>query len=145
MKDKRVPRGPASLLCVSLLLSSLPAQAHVHTRAQNTSLQTQANEIGAGIIGVAAALGIGLGVGIYFALHPTIKGCVSSDPNGLSLKNEKDQVTYALTGATTTLKAGEVVKVRGRKKSASGTSASATFRVDGVKKTYGACSVTPAP
>lgn len=138
MKDLHVPRGPVYLLCASMLLSAAPARA-------TDSLKTQGHEIVAGIVGVGVAAGVGLGVGIYFALHPTIKGCVSTDPDGLQIRDEKDQTMYGLTGATTALKPGEVVKVRGRKKSAKGKSPATIFRVDSVKKTYGACSATPAP
>lgn len=137
MKDRRVLRGPVYWLCAFLLLSSVPAPAD--------TLKTDAHELEAGIVGVAAAIGVGIGVGVYFALHPTIKGCVSTGPNGLEIRNEKDQAVYQLSGNTSTLKPGEVVSVRGRKRSAKEGSSTSAFRVDKVKKTWGACAVSANP
>jgi hypothetical protein len=138
MKDQRVLRGPVYVLWACLFLMSVPARA-------GTSLKTQGEEIVTGIVAVAAALGVGIGVGVYFALHPTIKGCVASIPGGLEITNEKDHTNYLLTGATSGLQAGEVVSVRGRKKSAKGGSSMGTFHVNKVKKTLGACAVPSNP
>jgi len=138
MREHHVLRGSVYLLCASVLLGSAPAPAE-------TSLKTQGNEIVAGIIGIAAAVGVGIGVGVYFALHPTIKGCVSSDQDGLEITNEKDHAIYQLTGAVSGLKPGNVVSVRGRKKPAKGGSSTGAFRVDKVKRTWSACAAPSNP
>ena len=137
MKEHHVLRGSVYLLCVSVLFGSAPAPAQ-------TSLKTQGHEIVAGIVGVAAAVGVGIGVGVYFALHPTIKGCVS-DKDGLEIANEKDHAIYRLTGSISDLKPGNVVSVRGRKKSAMGGSPMGAFRVDKVKRTWGTCAAPSNP
>lgn len=128
-----------ALVCVLCGCLSTPVCARADT------LKTDAREIVAGIFGVAAAIGVGVGVGVYFALHPTLKGCVSKGPNGLEITNDKDQAVYELMGDTTALTAGEIVSVRGRKKSAKGGSSTRLFRVDKVKKTWGACAASATP
>lgn len=141
MKDQRVPRGPVYLLCASVLLSSLPVRAHAPARPAD-SLQTTGHEIVGGIVAVSVAVGVGATIGIYYALHRPIKGCVTSGSNGLQITSEGSNQTYQLTGTTTAIKPGQVVSLKGRKKSAKG--APPTFDVDKVGKTYGSCAASPA-
>jgi hypothetical protein len=50
-----------------------------------------------------------------------ITGCVASDQNELSLTNEKDKKTYGLSGNSATLRLGQQVALKGkRKKESSG-------------------------
>ena len=72
-----------------------------------------------------------------------LQGCVSSAPNSLLLLNEGDQQTYDLVGDTTPVKAGQRVKVSGKKKK--DTSGKRYFLVEKLSKAYGACKVSPAP
>jgi hypothetical protein len=122
------------LLCISFLLFPKPALAD--------SLQTTATEI----IIAAIAIGAALGVGIYFIvrLPPSISGCATSSPDGFSLQNERDQQTYTLIGDTSEIKAGDRVKVSGKKKRKKDPSGKRDFLVEKLKKDYGACKVSPA-
>jgi hypothetical protein len=121
-------------ICFQLLTPDPPARAD--------NLSTDAHEIIAG----AVAIGIALGVGIFFAFHhgSSIKGCAAGGPGGLEIRNEGDQVDYLLSGDTSQVKAGDRVRVKGKKKSAKGSSAPATFIVNSFAKDYGACPATAA-
>jgi len=91
----------------------------------------------------------GLLLCISFLLLPelaqadSLHGCVSSAPNSLLLLNESDRQTYDLIGDTTPVKAGQRVKVSGKKrKDASG---KRYFLMEKLSKAYGACKVSSAP
>jgi hypothetical protein len=123
----------ALLLCISFLLFPKPAHAD--------SLQTAATEI----IVAAVAVGAAIGVGIYFLVRqpPSINGCTTSSADGLILQNEGDQQTYSLIGDTAGIKAGDRVKVSGKKKKKD-PSGKREFLVEKVSKDYGSCKVVPA-
>jgi hypothetical protein len=90
------------------------------------------------IAGAAAVVGVA-GYLIYRGTHKhaSIQGCVTSDQNGLSLKNEKDKKTYALAGDSAALKAGQQVALSGKKKKDS--TGKLTFQVQKLTKDYGEC------
>lgn len=130
-------RTLALLLCLLFLPTNEPARA-------STDLNTQANEIVGGIVAVAAAIVV---VAVILVVHykpASVKGCVTSGPNGLELADNADKLNYQLTGDTSNLKAGELVKVKGKKKLGKhGTSS--TFTVTKLSNDYGACPATPNP
>ncbi len=72
----------------------------------------------------------------------SLNGCVSSAPNSLLLLNEGDRQTYDLVGDTAAVKAGQRVKVSGKKKK--DTSGKRYFLVGKLSKDYGVCKVSPA-
>jgi hypothetical protein len=114
--------------------------AHQHS-GQGGQLSEDGEEIVAGIAAVGAAIVV---VAIILVVHykpATVKGCVASGPNGLELTNGSDKLTYELTGATSDIKPGEIVKVKGKKKAGKG-SAPSTFTVKELSKDYGACPAT---
>lgn len=132
MSKSIVRRALALLLCFILLPTN--------TRTRAASLQQTGNEIVAGIVAVGAAIAV---VAIVLVVHykpATVKGCVASGPNGLELANTADNLTYELTGVTSDIKPGEIVKVKGKKKAGKGGTPS-TFAVREMSKDYGACSV----
>jgi hypothetical protein len=89
-------------------------------------------------IGAAAAAGIGLA---YLVLHKTsMVGCVSQSADGLTITNDKNNVSYALETGSQDLVAGHRVEVKGKKFKAEGKQA---FRVTSAKD-LGACSVDHA-
>ena len=131
MRKSIFHRALAFLLCMLLLPTNTPSRA-------STNLNTQANEIAGGIAAVGAAIVV---VAVILVVHykpASVKGCVASGPNGLELKNGGDQLTYALTGDTSQVKPGEVVKVQGKKKSGKH-GASPSIEVKHFEKDYGAC------
>jgi hypothetical protein len=54
---------------------------------------------------------------IYYLVRqpPTITGCAIAGANGLTLQSEGDHQTFFLIGDTATVKAGDRVKVKGKK------------------------------
>lgn len=95
--------------------------------------------------GNGAAIGIGIGAAaagaalIYWATHhkTTLVGCVLSGDDGMTLTNERDQQAYALDPGSKSLKAGERLKLKGKKTKDS--SGKRTFRVQKVAKDFGPC------
>jgi hypothetical protein len=123
-----------ALAGVSLLASPAPVKAQKIVSN---------GEIAGAIVGIAAA-GVVIGVGTYYLLRKaSITGCVVSDQNGLELRNESDQQTYMLIGDTAGIKAGDRIRVKGKKKRKE-SSAGAKFLVEEQAKNYGPCRALPA-
>jgi hypothetical protein len=124
-------------LTVAALCFGLAVPASPQT-GSNSKIGPSNGEIVAIIVGAAAVVGVG-GYLIYRGAHKhvSIQGCVASEQNGLSLVNEKDKKTYALTGDSFTLRAGKRVSLTGSKtKDAAG---KLTFSVLKVSREYGEC------
>ncbi|GAC1355541.1 MAG: hypothetical protein NVSMB3_00840 [Acidobacteriaceae bacterium] len=133
MKPSRRRLFTSILLCTLLLTSTRPASARV-------SIETEVVLIFVAV----GAVGAALGVGVYYAVRraPSITGCAVSGPDGLSLQNEADHQAFHLAGDTATLKAGDRIRVQGKKKDdAAGTR---TFLVHKLTRDFGPCTVSPA-
>jgi hypothetical protein len=93
--------------------------------------------------GVAGGVAV-IVVVVYYSTHHgrTLRGCAVSSPGGMELMNEGDQQTYALTGETAVIKAGDRVRVSGKK--TKGDPNHRQFVVKKLSKDYGACKVTLA-
>jgi hypothetical protein len=105
-------------------------------------LQHDAHAIEGGIIAVAAAIVV---VAVILVVHykpATVKGCVASGPTGLEITDSSDKSVYELSGATSDVKAGDMVKIKGKKKHGKG-GAPSTFTVKELSKDYGACPAHP--
>jgi hypothetical protein len=120
----------ALALCLFLVLPAFP-QIGGHIGPSN-------GEIVGIIAGAAAAIAV-VGILLYRQAHkhPSITGCVATGADGLNLKNEKDKNIYTLSGDSTALRAGERVKLQGKKIKDSGGKPS--FHVERLKKDYGNC------
>lgn len=111
---------------------------------ENTSIGPSTGEI----VGVAvgAIAGTAVVVGTIVAVnhdHHTLKGCVSSEPDGLQLTRDSDKKVFSLTGTSTGLKPGEKVKLHGtRQKKRKGTPGNQQFFVEKVTKDLGQCQVS---
>jgi hypothetical protein len=95
-------------------------------------------------VGITLAV-VGAGVGLtLLAVHGKhfVKGCVSGEPGSLSLGTGDGQA-FTLVGATSSIHAGEVLRVKGHKGKKDG-SGSRNFLVDEVTKDYGSCKVAGA-
>jgi hypothetical protein len=100
-------------------------------------------EIAGAIVGIAAA-GVVIGVGTYYLLRKaSITGCAVSNQNGLELGNESDRQTYMLIGDTADIKAGDRIRVKGKKKRKD-SSAGRKFFVQELARNYGPCKALPA-
>jgi len=116
-----------AILCVTL---AAPGRAE--------SLTTARNQI---VVGIVAAVVIITVLATLVILHhkhkPTaITGCVSSGANGMSLTDEKDKRTYALSGDPVGLKPGDRVTLEGKPKKAG---EAFVFEAQFVAKDFGAC------
>ncbi len=110
------------------------------TPARANQLQTDADEIVAGIVVVAAGIAVVVTVLILHYHHKsksgTITGCVDSGANGMSVTNEKDKRNYALSGNTVSIKQGDRVTLEGKP---NGPSNGRVFEVQMVARDFGAC------
>lgn len=126
----------ALLVCVSLGIFIKPAQAQL--------APTQGQAIG--ILVIIVAIGAGIGIGIYALANksPSITGCAASGPGGMTLEDENDHQVFTLTGDTADLKAGDRLRLIGKKKKrdASGNRA---FVVSKLKRDFGPCRVQAQP
>ena len=102
------------------------------------------------VIGIAVAAGAVIVVGTVVLVevnksHHTIKGCVTTGPNGLTVINESDKKVYALTGIPVNVKVGDIVKVNGSKQKKQKDSAgNEDFVVTRMNKDYGPCKAAVA-
>ena len=102
------------------------------------SIQTAGDQLIAGIVIVAVGAAM---LTTFLILHHqrnkqrTITGCVSSVANGMSLKDEKDQKVYTLSGDATGMKSGERMTIEGRRKN------TLVFDVQKVTKDFGVCKI----
>ena len=90
------------------------------------------------VAGAAAVLGV-TGYLIYRGTHKhaSIQGCVTSDQNGLSLRNDKDKKTYFLGGDSAALRPGQHVALSGKR--TKDTSGKFIFQVQKMNKDLGEC------
>ncbi len=94
------------------------------------------------VVGIIVGAAVGIGVAGYLIYrgthkHASIEGCVSSDENGLILRNEKDNKTYTPAGGSGTLKSGQRVALSGKK--AKDSTGKLIFQVQKLAKDFGAC------
>jgi hypothetical protein len=124
----------AIVLCISFFVF-----APRHAKAQVAPSAAQA----VGIFAVIAAVGAGIAVGIMVAVrhHPSITGCAAANGDSLTLLSEDDRQSYALSGDIAAIKAGDRVRLSGKKKS--DRSGNHMFEVLTFRKDYGPCHATP--
>lgn len=106
--------------------------------ARADSLQTAANAVIAGVVVVSVAIGVLVTFLILHQKHKraTITGCVKSGANGMSLTDEKDKRTYAVSGDPVGIKPGERVRLEGKRKQSG---QALVFQALAVTKDYGVC------
>jgi hypothetical protein len=118
---------------VAILCVALTAPAHAE------SLETAGKQITAGIAVVSTAVVV---VVILLVIHykhkkSSVTGCVISGANGMSLKDEKDRRTYALSGDTAAIKLGDRMTLEGQRRKESG--AKFIFESKTVSRDFGPC------
>jgi hypothetical protein len=106
--------------------------------ADAESIDTAGKQITAGIAAASVAVGA---LVVFLIVHyqhkkSSVTGCVVSAGNGVSLTDENDKRTYALSGDTRGVKAGERMKIEGKRQSGNGTF---NFEVQKVSKVFGVC------
>ena len=76
---------------------------------------------------------------IHYSKKRTITGCVTSGANGMILTDERDKQIYALSGDTTGIKAGDRMKLQGKKEKPKGTDKALVWNATKVAKDFGVC------
>jgi hypothetical protein len=126
----------AALVLIALLLDCRPAEA------QTGRIGPSGGQVAAALAGAAAAIVVSTVVVVYAVRRPpTITGCAVSGANGLTLENDSDHQSFMLNGEMSGIKAGDRVKIQGKKQKGDGTARG--FTVLKLKHDYGACPVTP--
>jgi hypothetical protein len=102
-------------------------------------------------IGIGVGVAAGAVVGIALLVHhhhaaersqASVIGCTQTEANGISLKNENDDETYTILSASTPLRLGERVELKGT--STADASGTHVFRVSSLVKSYGMCGTASA-
>jgi hypothetical protein len=102
-------------------------------------------------IGIVAGAGAAIVIGTVVLVevhksHHTLKGCVTAGPGGITVLNERDQRTYALTGVTAGVKIGDVVRVQGNKeKNQNDPAGDEDFTITHFSRDFGPCTAALAP
>ena len=133
------------LILASLYLVVAPAQSQTTTTTNNGNFTIGPDHLGLIVVSVGVVLVAGITLGVYFGVRqPRVTGCVSATPDGkLAIQgNNPGDPLYLLQGETTTLQAGNRVKVIGKRRKDA--SKQKLLVVSRVAKVYGACSHLPA-
>jgi hypothetical protein len=127
----------AIILCISFLVL-IPG----HAKAQTGGIGPTKGQV-VGVVIAIVAVGVAIGVGVTLAVHhhPSITGCAAANGDSLTLLSEDDRQSYALSGDIAAIKAGERVRLSGKKRS--DRSGNHMFEVLKVSKDYGPCHAAP--
>ena len=91
----------------------------------------------------AAIVGVLAGIAVVIVLVVThkkkITGCVTTNDKGFTMTTENDKQTYQLSGNTAGIKAGERVRVQGKKIKSSDKGGTPIWEVQKLDKDYGPC------
>ncbi len=121
---------------VVVLLSAITCSASAQT-GLNGNLGRIGPSNGA-LVGAAVGVAAVTGVVLYLILHkPSITGCVRSADGTNTVTDENDKVNYTLVDGASQLKAGDRVKLQGKKRKDK--SGNRTFEVKKIKQDYGPC------
>jgi hypothetical protein len=111
------------------------------TPARADSLQTAGDEIVIGIVAVTAAIAVLATVLIlhYKSKKAAITGCVISGDDGMTVTDEKDRRTYALSGNTTGIKPGDRMRLQGKAVKPKSPEKTLVWEAKEVTKDFGVC------
>jgi CDP-diglyceride synthetase len=107
--------------------------------AQSSGKIVSNGTIAGAIVGVVAGVVVITIVTIHYSKKRTITGCVNSDVNGMTVIDEKDKQTYALSGDTTGIKPGDRMRLQGKKVKSTGAHQPLEWETSKVAKNLGAC------
>jgi hypothetical protein len=124
------------LIVVLGLALAKPAEAQLI----NGQVGPSEGPIVAGIVVTAVALVVVTVLVIHYSKKRAITGCVLSGQNGMTLIDEKDKQIYMLAGDTTDIKAGDRMKLKGKKVKPRASDKTLVWEAKNVTKNYGACS-----
>jgi hypothetical protein len=142
--EKIIAIALASLVCC---VSVGPTACTNGLNDKNFSFGPTRGQITAAAVGISAAAAVTVVVIVeVHRSHHTVKGCVSSGPNGFQVQTQDDAKTYALAGNTANITVGDLVRFHGTKeKKVKGSAGDRTFTVEKISRDYGPCKVISAP
>jgi hypothetical protein len=131
-----------SVVAALCLLLAVPSFSQIGSLSGGTIGGPSKGQVVA-IVVVAVAVIAGVGILIYYEVHKNaaVVGCIVSGQDGLSLKTQKGNKTYLLSGNSAALHSGQQVALKGKKTKDS--SGKLNLQVQQLAKDYGSC--TPAP
>ena len=133
----------AKVVATSLLASTtLFAGASRQHPASSFQIGPSTGQIVGAILGIAG-VGAAVGIGVYYATrhHQNLTGCTLMAPDGLRLESDRDDRIYSLTGVLADIKAGDRVRVSGKKQKVG--DGVHPFLVEKLSKDFGPCKVQP--
>lgn len=144
--------GIVSMTCLAVLLQSGTTMQSCNTTPASTSIGPSKGEVIGAAVAVVAVVVVGTVVLVeVHNSHHTIKGCVTSGPNGLQVQDMNNAHIYYVSGVTTGVKVGDQVRLHGDKQKKVKGDPGQGFVIQKINKDYGACkattamAVTPAP
>ena len=145
----RLRPATALILGLTLFVCCGATSGGCNTSNDNFSIGPSTGEVvGIGIAAVAVVAAVIIIPVEISKSHHTLKGCVLSTPNGLELRTT-DNKTYALSGTTADITAGNTLRLHGNRQNPPKGAADPQFIIQKVQKNYGPCqalaSTQPAP
>jgi len=127
-------------LISTFALTSCLLAFHASLRAQTFTIGPSKGEVVGASVGAGAVITAAIVIPVVIVHHHhNIKGCILTAANGLQLR-QGDARTFTLSGATSSVKPGELVSLHGHKSNPrKGSTDTPAFTVDSVTKDYGAC------
>jgi hypothetical protein len=115
------------ILCIAI---ATPAEAGIPSKSDIAWI----------VVGIVAGLVVITVVVVHEVRKgKTIAGCVKATEGGLTVTNEKDSQTYALTGSTAGLTAGERMRLKVRKAKSKDSKPPVLWVVKDVGRNLGVC------
>jgi hypothetical protein len=134
--------GTVSMIVLTAYLLS-GATSPQQCNTSNQSLGPSEGEVIGAAVAVVGVVVIGTVVLVeVHNSHHTIKGCVTMGPSGLQVEDSGNQKIYTVTGVTTGVKVGDVVRLHGNKEKKKKGDPDQGFVIEKISKDYGACKVT---
>ena len=123
--------GRAVLVVVLCAALATPARADLKSRADN--------DIVAGVVVAAAIVVVAVIVIVHYSKKRTVTGCIRSGPGGMTVTDEKDRQTYALSGNTVGITPGDRIRLRGKKIKPQGRNKVLVWEAGSVARDFGVC------
>lgn len=123
----------------AVLISALAFTLCIPLEAQSSGKIVSNGTIAGAIVGIAAGVAVIAIVAIHYSKKRSITGCVNSGANGMTLADEKDKQSYVLSGDTANIKAGDRVKLQGKKAKSKSSDQMLVWETKKTTKDFGVC------
>jgi len=123
----------------AVLISALAFTLCIPVEAQSSGKIVSNGTIAGAIVGIAAGVAVIAIVAIHYSKKRSITGCVNSGANGMTLADEKDKQSYVLSGDTANIKAGDRIKLQGKKAKSKSSDQMLVWETKKTTKDFGVC------